>query len=145
MSWFALPFAAGVLCFQQLPVLPGPSGLLMLLGVLWPAWRWLWIRPLFWCVLGFAWAQWYAVNSEPPAIPGAEAGPVRYLATGTLISLPQRFSDRARFAFRVRTLSDDGHLYRGDWKVRVTRSRPTVTASRSCIFMRMPGPTVSTN
>ena len=109
MLRFAVLFGGGVLLFQQLPVLPAPgwvlaTALISLLLVRWRKARW-----TVGLLTGLAWSYLFALSSEPPAVPAVEAGPVAFLATGTVVGLR-----------RLRPVSPGCQL-RGRW---ITRELP---------------------
>ncbi len=124
----ATGFAFGVILFQQMPWLPSPGWLLLLLPVLClprqvPA-AWLGAAVLS----GFFWSFGYALWTEPEEIP-ENLLQDKLIAEGVVLGLPQAVSGQTRFYFQARVLDAGGQRLTGSWKLRLVWYRDAPSLS----------------
>ena len=118
MSSVIVAFVLGVLFFQQMPVLPSPLWLWLLVPAV-LCWRvFPSLRLPIALILGFGWAFGHALITRPPSLPPEFLG-TSVQAHGQIIGLPRIKSDGARFLFRVHALQREGQLLEGDWVFRI--------------------------
>lgn len=127
---------AGDLLVQCLPALPPVACLLALLPLVPAAWRWPWLRPLLFLLLGFAWACLRAGAALDARLPAELAGQ-DFDVVGVVRDLPRHGDGASRFQLQVQQVRLNGQAVALDGALRLAWYGPGGEQLKPCQRWRL--------